>query len=237
MCLCHTQALRPLWCLGVWYESAAFERGKKEEGEFDSLLKKDPDKDKPEKKRDDGSKGREKKIQYFICEQKRNFAPPRTLHVFMSHDLCFPLTYPYPIYHSSSPFYSSPLPSSLRLFFPLSAKSSILFCSTGSQSASLKACYVNPSGRHKSLAPHCQTPIWAQVTVRVIYREEQIWTKGHVRLLRLGMNFLGASFELAMVWFFASNMLGYWTERESCVQDVKNVPILNMKLYSSSINR
>ena len=178
-----------------------------------------------------------KKIQYFICEQKRNFAPPRTLHVFMSHDLCFPLTYPYPIYHSSSPFYSSPLPSSLRLFFPLSAKSSILFCSTGSQSASLKACYVNPSGRHKSLAPHCQTPIWAQVTVRVIYREEQIWTKGHVRLLRLGMNFLGASFELAMVWFFASNMLGYWTERESCVQDVKNVPILNMKLYSSSINR
>lgn len=63
-----------------------------------------------------GAKGGKNSVFYLLAKEELCCYICATLHVFMSHGLCFPLTYPYPMYHSSSPFYSPPLPSSLHLF-------------------------------------------------------------------------------------------------------------------------
>lgn len=62
-------------------------------------------------------------------------------------------------------------------------------------------------GGHDSLAHHCQTLIWAQVTVCVIYMKEQIWTKGNVALSQLGMKYTEVDIEVVMSHLFTLNIL------------------------------
>lgn len=89
-----------------------------------------------------------------------------TFNVFMSCDLCFPLTDPNPICHSSSVFPLSPPPQLciISIHPSLCADSASClqlpppsFCPTGSQPASLKASPVKAPGGHNSLAYHYQT--------------------------------------------------------------------------------
>lgn len=173
----------------------SIERGKKEEGDSDSLSK-------------NTQMG-------HISEIKRCREPSDTRNaVFHPERGTWARQLPYQnmsciheswlVFHppTHTPFITPVLPStsfiphlSHHLFLSLCwlsiLQSPASFYPTGSQSASVKACNVKASGCHNSLTHHCQTLIWSQVTGCIVQGKEWIWTGGDVSLSRLGWMILG----------------------------------------------